>query len=71
MGRQARLDVAQTPAPSPLHERLAGAELHAGWREIDRWTALHRGVEVMFDDVQAIFDANTVTELPKLQARNR
>lgn len=70
MGRQARLDVAQTPAPSPPHERH-GAELHAGQRKIDRWTALHRGVEVMVDDVQVFFDTNTVTELPKLQAPGR
>ena len=40
---------------------------HEGQRKIDRWTALHRCVEVPFDDAQAFANANTVTELQQLQ----
>jgi molybdopterin-guanine dinucleotide biosynthesis protein A len=47
------------------------AFMHGGQRKIDRWTALHRCVEVVFDDAQAFFNANTVAELQKLQAPER
>ncbi len=38
-----------------------------GQRKIDRWTALHRCVEVPFDDEAAFFNANTAAELQQLQ----
>ena len=38
-----------------------------GQRKIDKWTALHRCVEVPFDDVQAFANANTLAELRLLQ----
>jgi molybdopterin-guanine dinucleotide biosynthesis protein A len=40
----------------------------SGQRKIDRWTALHRCVEVRFDDAHAFFNANTLAELQQLQA---
>jgi len=43
--------------------------LHEGGRKIDRWTALHRCVQVAFDDAQAFFNANTLDELQRLQGR--
>jgi molybdopterin-guanine dinucleotide biosynthesis protein A len=39
----------------------------SGQRKIDRWTAQHRCVEVLFDDEDAFFNANTVDELRQLQ----
>ncbi|MDP3082066.1 MAG: molybdenum cofactor guanylyltransferase MobA [Rubrivivax sp.] len=45
------------------------AFLHGGQRKIDRWTAQHRVVEVMFDDASAFFNANTAAELQQLQAK--
>jgi len=39
-----------------------------GQRKIDRWTAMHRCVEVCFDDAQAFANANTLAELQLLQA---
>ena len=39
----------------------------AGQRKIDRWTALHRIVEVAFDDARAFANANTLAELRQLQ----
>ncbi|MGD9832188.1 MAG: molybdenum cofactor guanylyltransferase MobA [Piscinibacter sp.] len=39
----------------------------SGQRKIDRWTAQHRCVEVVFDDAQAFFNANTLDELQQLQ----
>jgi molybdopterin-guanine dinucleotide biosynthesis protein A len=39
----------------------------AGERKIDRWTARHRCVEVVFDDELAFFNANTPDELRRLQ----
>ena len=41
--------------------------LHEGGRKIDRWTARHRCVQVVFDDAQAFFNANTLDELQRLQ----
>jgi len=41
--------------------------LHGGQRKIDRWTAQHRCVTVVFDDAQAFFNANTLEELQRLQ----
>ena len=38
-----------------------------GQRKIDRWTALHRCVEVAFDDAAAFANANTLAELQGLQ----
>jgi molybdopterin-guanine dinucleotide biosynthesis protein A len=38
-----------------------------GGRKIDRWTAQHRQVEVLFDDAQAFVNANTLAELQGLQ----
>ena len=40
----------------------------SGQRKIDKWTALHRCVEVPFDDANAFANANTVAELQQLQA---
>ena len=42
--------------------------IQSGQRKIDRWTALHRCVEVAFDDAKAFANANTVAELQQLQA---
>ena len=39
----------------------------AGGRKIDRWTAQHRTVEVLFDDAEAFVNANTLAELQQLQ----
>ncbi len=39
---------------------------HEGQRKIDRWTALHRCVQVEFDDAQAFANANTLDELRRL-----
>jgi molybdopterin-guanine dinucleotide biosynthesis protein A len=47
------------------------AFMQSGQRKIDKWTAMHRCVEVVFDDAQAFFNANTVAELHKLQAPGR
>jgi molybdopterin-guanine dinucleotide biosynthesis protein A len=38
-----------------------------GQRKIDKWTALHRCVEVPFEDPQAFANANTPAELQQLQ----
>jgi len=40
----------------------------SGQRKIDKWTALHRCVEVPFDDAQAFTNANTLAELQQLQS---
>lgn len=40
---------------------------HEGQRKIDRWTALHRCVEVPFDDARAFANANTLAELQQLE----
>lgn len=42
------------------------AFLQSGQRKIDTWTALHRCVEVEFEDTQAFVGANTVAELQRL-----
>jgi len=42
----------------------------AGQRKIDKWTAQHRCVEVLFDDPAAFFNANTPDELRALQQRH-
>jgi molybdopterin-guanine dinucleotide biosynthesis protein A len=41
-----------------------------GQRKIDRWTALHRCVDVPFDDEAAFFNVNTLQELQSLQPRH-
>jgi len=38
-----------------------------GGRKIDRWAALHRTLEVPFEDAAAFVNANTLTELRQLQ----
>ena len=43
------------------------AFLHSGQRKIDKWTAQHRCVEVLFDDTAAFFNANTPDDLHRLQ----
>ncbi|MGA0609212.1 molybdenum cofactor guanylyltransferase MobA [Caldimonas sp. KR1-144] len=42
---------------------------HEGGRKIDRWTALHRCVEVDFPDDAAFFNANTLDELRQAEAQ--
>ena len=39
----------------------------SGQRKIDKWTAQHRCVEVLFEDAQAFANANTREELQQLQ----
>ncbi|HEX7441473.1 MAG TPA: molybdenum cofactor guanylyltransferase MobA [Caldimonas sp.] len=39
----------------------------SGQRKIDRWAALHRCAEVLFDDAAAFVNANTAAELQQLQ----
>lgn len=39
----------------------------SGQRKIDKWTATHRCVEVLFDDELAFFNANTAEELQQLR----
>jgi molybdopterin-guanine dinucleotide biosynthesis protein A len=39
-----------------------------GQRKIDRWTALHRCVDVLFDDATAFANVNTIAELQALQS---
>ncbi len=39
----------------------------SGQRKIDKWTAQHRCVEVLFEDEQAFANANTREELQQLQ----
>ncbi|MFM9914241.1 MAG: molybdenum cofactor guanylyltransferase MobA [Rhizobacter sp.] len=43
----------------------------SGQRKIDRWTAMHRSVEVVFDDEGAFANANTPQELNQLQGTTR
>ena len=40
----------------------------SGQRKIDKWTAMHRCVQVPFDDGQAFANANTLEELQQLQS---
>ena len=40
-----------------------------GERKIDRWARQHRCAEVVFDDADAFFNANTLAELQSLQRR--
>jgi molybdenum cofactor guanylyltransferase len=42
------------------------AYLHAGERKIDRWTAQHACVNVLFEDAKAFANANTLDELRQL-----
>lgn len=44
-----------------------GRFLDGGGRKVDRWTAGHRVAEVVFEDAEAFFNANTVHELARLQ----
>jgi molybdenum cofactor guanylyltransferase len=41
--------------------------IQSGQRKVDRWTDLHRHVEVVFDDAAAFDNANTAAELRRLQ----
>jgi molybdopterin-guanine dinucleotide biosynthesis protein A len=43
------------------------AFLYAGERKIDRLTGAQRQVQVLFDDANAFFNANTLAELQRLQ----
>jgi molybdopterin-guanine dinucleotide biosynthesis protein A len=65
-GRQQRQPVFCLLQTSLL-ESLVKA-LQAGERKIDRWTAQHRCVEVVFDDAAAFFNANTPQDLQALAA---
>ena len=49
-----------------LRESLE-AFLSQGQRRIDRWTGRHRQVTVVFEDLDAFFNANTPEELQRLQ----
>jgi len=42
------------------------AFLQSGQRKIDAWTAMHRCIEVCFDDAPAFAGANTLAELQQL-----
>ena len=42
------------------------AYLNGGERKIDRWTAQHRCVQVVFDDSSAFANANTLVDLQRL-----
>ena len=44
------------------------AYTQGGQRKIDRWTSLHRCVELRFVDAHAFFNANTLAELQQLQS---
>jgi len=44
------------------------AFLHRGERKVDRWTGQHRCAQVLFEDGDAFFNANTLAELQQLQA---
>jgi molybdenum cofactor guanylyltransferase len=46
------------------------AYLHGGGRKIDRWTAQHACVEVLFDDAAAFANANTLEELQRLHPQH-
>ena len=48
-----------------LHASLADF-VAGGRRKIDGWTALHRTVEVAFDDAEAFANVNTLDELHRL-----
>ena len=43
----------------------------SGQRKIDKWTATHRCVEVVFEDELAFFNANTDADLVQLQTPQR
>jgi molybdopterin-guanine dinucleotide biosynthesis protein A len=51
---------------STMSESLV-AFLHGGGRKIDAWFAQHRSLGVRFDEPQAFANANTASELAKLQ----
>jgi molybdopterin-guanine dinucleotide biosynthesis protein A len=51
-----------------LRDSLA-AFIAAGQRKVDRWTAQHRTVTVVFEDAQAFFNANTPADLERLHRR--
>ena len=41
--------------------------MQSGERKIDRWMGQHRCAQVLFEDADAFFNANTLSELQKLQ----
>ncbi len=45
--------------------------MRSGQRKVDRWTARHRCVQVVFDDADAFYNANTPDELAHLQHLTR
>ena len=54
---------------STLMESLM-AFTQSGQRKIDKWTAQHRCINVLFSDANAFFNANTAEELRQLQQRH-
>ncbi len=54
---------------STLMESLM-AFTQSGQRKIDKWTAQHRCINVLFSDADAFFNANTAEELRQLQQRH-
>ena len=59
------------PVFSLMRASLMESLVHAtqtGERKIDRWTAQHHCVEVLFEDARAFFNANTLAELQQLQS---
>ena len=62
------------PQPQPVFCLLSAGLMpslleftRSGQRKIDRWTARHRCAQVVFDDSEAFFNANTADELRRLQ----
>ena len=54
-------------AGSSGRERQGPNRFQEGERKVDRWTARHRCVEVLFDDAQAFRNVNTPADLQHLR----
>ena len=70
--READGSLQPQPVHSLLHASLRdslAAFIAAGQRKVDRWTAQHRTVTVVFEDAQAFFNANTPADLERLHRR--
>lgn len=70
--READGTLQRQPVHSLLHASLRdslAAFIAAGQRKVDRWTAQHRTVTVVFEDAQAFFNANTPADLERLHRR--
>ena len=68
-------DVAGLKQPQPVFCLLRATlrdslvrSLHAGQHKVEAWAATQRCVEVVFDDMQAFANANTLDELQRLAA---